>query len=74
MAQQLQRDEAMHAAPGPALGRWPRLAQRPLRLHEFIEDRLAAAKPFNTYAGTDALISTDGRSLLIRIAGTQAAE
>jgi predicted RND superfamily exporter protein len=72
MAEQLARNEAMLAAPGPAAGALAKtFLKDPLRLHEFIESRLVGARPFKTYGGSDALISEDGRSLLIRIAGTR---
>ena len=47
-----------------AFARWDRS-----HLHEFVLDRLAAQSPLKTYPGTDACISQDGRSLLIRVAG-----
>jgi predicted RND superfamily exporter protein len=72
MTEQLRRDEAMLAAPGPAAGALAKaLLQDPLRLHEFIEDRLAASRPMKTYQNSDAFLSEDGRSLLIRIAGAR---
>jgi uncharacterized protein len=72
MAEQFRRNEAMLAAPGPAVGALASaLLRDPLRLHEFIEQRLALARPFKTYQNSDAFLSPDGRSLLIRIAGTK---
>ena len=72
MARQFQRNKAMLAAPGPAAGALAKaLLQDPLRLHEFIEQRLMASRPLKTYENSDAFLSEDGRSLLIRIAGAK---
>jgi hypothetical protein len=72
MAEQFHRNEAMLAAPDPAAGAIATaLLRDPLRLHEFIEQRLAAALPFKTYQNSDAFLSPDGRSLLIRITGSR---
>ena len=65
MAEQLRRDEAMLAAPGPAASALAKEFLRdPLRLHEFIERSSSAAKPIKTYQNSDAFLSADGRSLL----------
>jgi hypothetical protein len=72
MIEQLRQDEAMLAAPGPeaqAMGRT--LIQDPLRLRDFMADRLFAMRPVASYHGSDAFLSPDGRSLLIRIAGAK---
>lgn len=70
MAKQLQQNEAMLSMPGPAAGALSKvLLQDPLRLREFLEQRLVAARPTKTYQNRDAFLSPDGRSLLIRIAG-----
>jgi hypothetical protein len=70
MARQIQRNEAMISAPGPAAEALAKvLLQDPLHLHDFILDRLLASRPFRTYKGSDAFISEDGTSLLIRIIG-----
>ena len=72
MAAQFQQNEAMLAAPGPAAGALAKaLLRDPLRLREFIEKRLMLSRPFKTYENSDAFLSEDGRSLLIRIAGTK---
>ncbi len=72
MIEQFRRNQAMLAAPGPAAGALSKaLLQDPLRLHEFIEQRLMASRPFKTYENSDAFLSEDGRSLLIRIAGVK---
>jgi uncharacterized protein len=69
---QIERSSALMAAPGPAAEALARaLVRDPLRLHEFVLDRLAAQKPFDTYAGTDAFISADGEHLLIRVTGAR---
>jgi hypothetical protein len=70
MAEQFRRDEAMLATPGPAAAAMAKVfIQDPLRLHEFVLDRLMGSRPFKTYQNTDALVSQDGRSILIRIPG-----
>ncbi len=72
MVEQFHRNEAMLAAPGPAAGALAKaLLQDPLRLHEFIERRLMASRPFPTFENSDAFLSADGRSLLIRISGAK---
>ena len=69
---QIERSSAMMAAPGPAAEALARgFLRDPLRLHEFVLERLAAQKPFETYAGSDAFISADGRNLLIRVTGVR---
>lgn len=70
MAKQIQRNEAMISAPGPAAEALAKVfLQDPLHLHDFILDRLLASRPFRTYKNSDAFISEDGTSLLIRIIG-----
>ena len=72
IAWQIRRNEALIAAPGPAAEALAKnLLRDPLRLHEFVLDRLESHQPFRTLPGSDALISADGRSLLIRITGTR---
>lgn len=72
MAKQIQRNEAMIAAPGPAASALSStLLKDPLRLHEFILDQLANRMPMKTAGGSGAFLSADGRSLLIRIVGTK---
>jgi predicted RND superfamily exporter protein len=72
MTRQFTLNEAMLAAPGPAAGALAKsLLRDPLRLHEFIEKRLISARPMKTYENSDAFLSEDGRSLLIRIAGAK---
>jgi predicted RND superfamily exporter protein len=68
MAAQLHQDEAMLAAPGPAAGALAAaLLRDPLHLHEFLADALAAKRPAGGSGG--AVLSPDGRSLLVRIVG-----
>ena len=70
IAAQIRRDEAMIAAPGPAIGALSKaLLRDPLHLNEFVLDRLAAGRALKTYGGGDAFISPDGRGLLVRVAG-----
>lgn len=74
MAEQFRRNEQLIAAPGPAAGAVAKTIQLdPLRLHEFLLDRLAAMRPLQPAAGSDsdAFLSPDARSLLIRVSGTQ---
>jgi predicted RND superfamily exporter protein len=80
MRQQLARNEALLSAPGPAAGALAKtIAKDPLRLHEFLLERLAdlalpgAARPGGPLGpgANDAFLSPDGRSLLIRIGGTR---
>ncbi len=73
MAQQIQRNEAMVAAPGPAANALSAaLLKDPLRLHEFLLAHFKNQGSFLSAAteGNDGFFSPDGRSLLIRIAGT----
>lgn len=72
MREQIRRNEAMLAAPGPAATALAKeFLKDPLRLHEFLESSLNAIKPFKTYQGSNAFLSPDGRSLLIRISGAK---
>jgi len=73
MREQLAQNEAMLSAPGPAASALARtLIKDPLRLREFLGQRLAQAKgAFRTWQGGPDFISEDGRSLLIRIAGVK---
>jgi predicted RND superfamily exporter protein len=69
---QIARDRTLLATPGPAASAVSRLvAQDPLRLHEFILDRLSSQRPFHTYKNGNAFLSPDAKSLLIRIIGKQ---
>src|SRR5438093_1245295 len=59
-------------APGPAGQALSASIQKdPLRLHEFLIERLLGERPFKTWQNGDAFISEDGRSILIRISGKQ---
>ena len=72
MAEQIRRNEAMIASPGPAAQALAKaFLQDPLRLHEFIAPHLATARPFPSHPGSDAFLSLDGRALLVRIRGTR---
>lgn len=68
--QQISQDRAMLAAPGPAAQGLSKLVLLdPLRLHEFIVNRLRKISPIKTYKDSTAFLSPDGRSILIRIPG-----
>lgn len=70
MQRQIAQNEALIAMPGPAATAIAKITlQDPLRLHEFILDHLTGQRPFKTYQNSDAFVSPDGRSLLIRLAG-----
>ncbi len=72
MAQQIARNESLMAVPGPAAQVLAKISlQDPLRLHEFILDRLVGQKPFQTYQNSEAFLSADGRNLLIRLGGAR---
>ena|GEM_PF-1050716 len=70
MQKQIEQDQVMMATPGPAAGALAKtFMQDPLRLREFLLDRLKEQAPFHTYQGSDAFLSPDGRNLLIRVRG-----
>jgi predicted RND superfamily exporter protein len=70
MLEQFRQNETMISAPGPAAQALAKVfLQDPLRLHEFILNRIASSRPFDTFKGSDAFISPDGRSILVRISG-----
>jgi predicted RND superfamily exporter protein len=73
MREQLHQDEALIAAPGPAAQALAKtLLKDPLRLREFLGSRLEQGRAgFRTWNNGPDFISPDGRSLLIRIAGTR---
>lgn len=69
---QIAQDKTLLATPGPAAQALSKMiAQDPLRLHEFILDRLAGQRPFRTYENVDAFVSPDGRGILIRVIGRE---
>ena len=60
MEEQFQRNQAMLAAPGPAASAMAKVfIKDPLRLHEFVMDRLMGGRPFKTYQNGEAFISSD---------------
>jgi predicted RND superfamily exporter protein len=70
IGRQIRRNETLISTPGPAAGAFAKaILQDPLRLHEFLLDRLASLRPLRTYGNSHAFISPDGRALLIRIRG-----
>ena len=72
MKEQIGQNEAMVAAPGPAATALAKeFLKDPLRLHEFLISSMNRVRPFKGYQGSDAFLSPDGRSLLIRIAGAK---
>jgi predicted RND superfamily exporter protein len=72
MAQAFARNEAMVSTPGPvAAAMAKQFIKDPLRLHEFVLDRLTGGMPFKTYQNGDAFVAADGRAILIRIAGVR---
>src|SRR5258706_3008672 len=74
MAEQLHRQEARLSVPGPGAAAIAKVfARDPLSLHEFVMDRMTGGgSPFKLQPNSDnAFISADGRSILIRIAGTR---
>ncbi len=67
MLAQLRQDEALLATPGPAAGAIAAaLLRDPLHLHEFLVAALSARRPGGT-GGGGAVLSPDGRSLLVRV-------
>jgi predicted RND superfamily exporter protein len=74
MRQQIGRNEAMMAQPGPAAAAAAKEFSRdPLRLVEFILGRLAGRRQFKTWQNGDDFVSPDGRAVLIRVVGTKPA-
>lgn len=72
MLKQISQNETLMAVPGPAAQALAKITlQDPLRLHDFILDRLVAQRPFQTYQNSEAFLSADGRSLLIRLSGAR---
>jgi predicted RND superfamily exporter protein len=70
MAEQVRRNQTMISAPGPAANALSKaILQDPLHLHEFILDKITANRPMRTYQNSQAFLSPDGRSLLIRVIG-----
>jgi len=70
MIEQFRQNEALISAPGPAASAMAKVFLKdPLRLHEFVMDRLMGGRPFKTYQNSEAFVSADGRSILIRIGG-----
>lgn len=70
MRRQIRRNETLITSPGPAADALAKvILQDPLRLHEFLIERVTAGRPFQTHENTDAFIARDGRSILIRVRG-----
>ena len=68
MKRQIRRNEMLISTPGPAADALAKvILQDPLRLHEFLVDRIVANQPFETHGNSDAFISPDGRAILIRV-------
>ena len=67
---QIALDSTLMSAPGPAADAISKMVKAdPLRLHEFISDRLGHSQPFRTFENREEFVSPDGRHLLIRIIG-----
>jgi len=67
---QLHRDQTILSTPGPAAAALSKVILKdPLRLHEFLLDRLASSLPKTGASSDGAFLSTDGRALLIRVRG-----
>ena len=72
MKRQIRRNETLISTPGPAADALAKAILRdPLRLHEFILDRIVPEQPFRTHENGDAFIAPNGRSILIRVRGTR---
>jgi uncharacterized protein len=73
MRTQIARNEAAISAPGPGAGAIAKsLLRDPLRLREFLTERLTATgTPLRTLGDGDEFISSDGRSLLILMTGAR---
>lgn len=72
MKEQIKRNEAMIAAPGPGAGALAKqLLKDPLRFRDLVDDSMrgSLASPMRTFAGGRDFISADGKSLLIRVGG-----
>lgn len=78
MDQQFKQNAAMLAAPGPAAGRLAKeLIRDPLRLRDFLVGQAggfaSGAGGGEFMDGVDAMVSIDGRAIMIRIAGRESA-
>lgn len=78
MAEQFEQNASMLAAPGPAAGRLAKeLIRDPLRLRDFLAERAASfgggGQGLETYEGVDALVSRDGRAIMVRMTGAESA-
>ncbi len=72
MREQIAQNEALIAAPGPAAQAIAKVTLKdPLRLHEFMLDRLISSRPMQTYQNSEMFLTPDGRGLLIRIRGNR---
>lgn len=70
MRAQIDRNLAMMVQPGAAGGAAKVMMRKdPLRLVEFILGRMAAQQVFKTFDNGPALVSPDGKALLIRVIG-----
>jgi len=73
MQAQFVRNEALLSTPGPAAGAVAKASLRdPLRLREFLLERVTPFRAaLRTWRGGSEMVSEDGRSLLVRIAGAR---
>ncbi|MEM1109385.1 MAG: MMPL family transporter [Planctomycetota bacterium] len=81
MDEQFAQNAAMLAAPGPAAGRLAKeLIRDPLRLRDFISESAtgftsggASVSGGLNFRGGDAMVSVDGRAIMVRITGAASA-
>lgn len=71
MRRQVEQNAAVLAQPGPAAQALSKvLLKDPLRLHEFVMDRLTGSRgSFRTFGGGGQFVSPDGRAILVRVKG-----
>lgn len=72
MKEQIKRNEAMIAAPGLGAGALAKqLLKDPLRFRDLVDQSMrdSLASPIKTYGGGREFISTNGKSLLVRVGG-----
>lgn len=78
MAQQFEQNAAMLAVPGPTAGLLAKeLIRDPLRLRDFLTGQAgtfgSGGQGLQTRDGVDALVSRDGRAIMVRMSGIESA-